>query len=223
MQCYLLLWGFITLVFSILIHSIFFFTVLHIFWQLRNLINTPLNRAALTQLLCVASSLSLSHQKLVAAMYNLIGQSTPPPPSRLSACPQASCIDRPWEGPRGMKEPKQHQSMLSQHQCLWGWVFKAKSGGKKGIWTFLVVVWIAPGSYEHIRSVKIKKVFNYNNTGKTANSLCLLWRCNIKEKKCHRVRRVTVSIIQPANRWQLGVGLRPELLHVSVCLQGQAN
>lgn len=30
---------------------------------------------------------------------------------------------------------------------------------------------------------------------------------------------MTVSIFQPGNSWQLGARLRPELLHVSVCLQ----
>lgn len=47
----------------------------------------------------------------------------------------------------------------------------------------------------------------------------LILRCSVK--KSVRVRRVTVSIFQAVNLWQLAARMRPELLHVSVCLQGK--
>jgi len=43
----------------------------------------------------------------------------------------------------------------------------------------------------------------------------------VKCKECVRVRKLTMSIFQAVNLWQLVARLRPELLHVSVCLQGK--
>ena len=130
-------------------------------------------------------------------------------------------VDRQRGGPRGWGNPN-NKNLWCLGVCVYECVcvFKPMGGRKKGLvlWKRKLVKTVLTllkdnGSKEYISSLIISAKILI-----TAQLFHMSFNMAVWKKK---VSESGVSIFQRVNLWQLWARLRPELLHVSVCLQGK--